>query len=119
MSDDSIRDLGSTLVAAGVAVVTGDTEPSIALTQKGPLVVSLAAGGAPDSGELVFTLPGSFGTDSVLIAIGVSGSNTAVVRPGTKTATTIPFTVHDAADDSALDLTAVDVTLDFLILGLV
>jgi len=114
-----MRNAESFIVAAGVAVVTGAAEPTIALTQKGPLVVSLAAGSAPDSGELVFTVPGSFGTDTVLIATAVSGSNTAAIRPGTKTATTIPFSLHDVADDSALDLTAVDATIDFLILGLV
>lgn len=109
----------SFIIAAGVAVVTGAATPTIALTQKGPIVVSLAPGGTPASGQLVFTLPASFGTDTVLIGTAVSGSNTVAIRPGTKTSTTIPFTLHDVSDDSALDLTSVNATIDFLLLGLV
>jgi hypothetical protein len=123
-----MRDLESVVLCSGTARVTAGPSPGVAdLTQKGPLVVSLAIGGTPADGELVFTVPGSFGTDTVLLGEGrqvlgdqPSPDDTIVFRVGTKTGTTIPFTVHNAANDAALDLTSSAVLfLDFIILGLV
>jgi hypothetical protein len=101
-------------IAAGLITLT---EEDIVLRQKGPIVVSIDVTRA--SGLITFNVPASFGTSTVVIGSGVSLGSTVVLRQGTKTATTIPVTVHDAADDSAIDLSSGAHGIDFCLLELV
>lgn len=113
-----MRPLESFFIAAGVLEITSGSPPTTAITQKGPFVVEVTVMDAAE-GELAFDFDASFGDDTVLVGTGVSGNSTAVIRPGAKAGGTIFFSLHGVGSDTAYDFSEADVTLDFLIMGLV